>query len=191
MGNWKLKDEYHFMARDSTLMPQLPKVVDPKEIVETVKNGSLSISALQENNDVHVKRLEIPPLNTTNAQLSLAQDIVDWKFVTLADGGCWLVKSVNEETPQAARLHLKEACTCSQAKGCYHILACKIMSGQVAKDFTYTKLNMSTLQQRIRKKNKEKPSGRKQPRKNDFFVRRNGDSDDEGATMDNNAKQQS
>ena len=45
MGNWKLKDEYQFMARDSTLMPQLPKAVDPKEIVERVKNGSLSISA--------------------------------------------------------------------------------------------------------------------------------------------------
>ena len=180
MGNWKLKDEYHFMARDSTVMPQLPKVVDPKEIVERVKNGSLSISAPQENKDVHLKKLEIPPLNNVNAQLSLAQDIVDRKYVTLADVGCWLVKSVNGETPHAVRLHPKETCTCSQAKGCYHILACKIMSGRDAKDFTFTKPNMSTLQQHIRKKNKEKPPGRKQPRKNDFSVQRNGDSDDEG-----------
>ena len=54
------------------------------------------------------------------------------------------------------------------------------MSGQDDKDFTLTKPNMSIVQQC---KNKEKPSGRKQPRKNDFSVQRNSDSDDAGLTM--------
>ena len=59
-------------------------------------------------------------------------------------------------------------------------MACKIMSGQDVRDFTFSKPNMSTLQQRVRKKNKEKPSGRKPPRKNDFSAQRNCHSDDEG-----------
>ena len=143
-------------------------------------NGSLSISVPQDNNDVCGTKVKIPTSNTINAQLALAQDIVNRKYVTLADVGCWLVKSVDGETPHAVRLHPKETCSCSQAKGCYHILACKIMSGQDVRDFTFSKPNMSTLQQCVRKKNKEKPSGRKPPRKNDFSAQRNCHSDDEG-----------
>ena len=47
-------------------------------------------------------------------------------------------------------------------------------------DFIFSKPNKSTLQQRVRKKNKEKPSGRKPPSKNDFTAQRNCHSDDEG-----------
>ena len=49
---------------------------------------------------------------------------------------------------------------------CYHLMACNMMIGQDLCDDT--KPNMTLLQQKVRQKNKEKPSGRKAPRKKDY-----------------------
>ena len=78
----------------------------------------------------------------------------------------WIVRSTDDETPYAVRLLPKEVCLCTAIKMCYHIIACKLMIGQNIGD--NTKPNMTMLNQKIQKKNKEKPSGRKCPRKRDF-----------------------
>ena len=84
----------------------------------------------------------------------------------MTDKGCWIVRGADDETPYAVRLFPKEICSCSAIKVCYHIIACKLMIGQKVDD--NTKPNVTLLNQRIRRENKEKPSGRKCPRKKDF-----------------------
>ena len=60
-------------------------------------------------------------------------------------------------------------------------MACKIMTGQKINDMDTlsTNPNMSLLHQQVQRKRKEKPSGRKAPRKGDF----NQVHDDEGYTL--------
>ncbi|XP_065887174.1 uncharacterized protein [Dysidea avara] len=65
----------------------------------------------------------------------------------------------------AVRLYPKESCSCPASGVCYHILTCKIMIGQNVDAFSNP--NMTLLQQKIRRKNKERPSGRKPPRVKD------------------------
>ena len=82
----------------------------------------------------------------------------------LTDKGCWIVRATDDETPYAVQVFPKESCS---VKMCYHIMACKLMIGQEIGDLR--KPNMTHLNQKIRQKNKEKPSGRKLPRmKKDF-----------------------
>ena len=170
LGNWNLKDEYFHLLREPSLMPFLPKVSDPKEIVDRVKSGLLPSFSIKDETELIDEQAQSKSESTLGSSMfSLAIDAVEKRFVTLADTGCWVVRATDGKTPYAVRLFPKESCSCAQGKGCYHILACRLMMGQEVKDFIPPKPNLSTLQQQTRRKGKEKPAGRKVPRRNDFM----------------------
>ena len=101
-----------------------------------------------------------------DSQLALAHEAIQDKHVTLTEKGCWVVRAADNETLYVVWLFPKEICSCPAVKMCYHLMACKMMIGQDLHDDT--KPNMTLLQQKDRQKNKEKPSGKKAPRKKDF-----------------------
>ena len=103
------------------------------------------------------------------SQLALAHEAIRDKRVTLTEKGCWVVRAADNETPYVVRLFPKETCSCPAVKMCYHLMACKMMIGQDLYDGT--KPNMTLLQQKVRQKNKEKPSGRKAPREKKIMAR--------------------
>ena len=94
----------------------------------------------------------------------LAHNAVEKKWVSIAYPGCWVVRGT-DGVPYTVTLYPKQTCSCSHSS-CYHVMACKIMVGE---EFEGTKkANAALLHQSNRRKTKEKPSGRKQPRKKDF-----------------------
>lgn len=156
--------EYSIYKRDTTLMPKLMKCIDPKEIVERAKGSCQQLcqsSQSDQQQNTNTQSLSL----TANTPVGLAIDAVNKKLVTLADAGCWLVRSVNGTKPYAVTLLPKESCSCAAKKMCYHIMACRLMIGQTVEHIQ--KPNMSLLLEQNRRKNKEKPSGRKRPRKED------------------------
>ena len=174
-GTWHLKEEFSYLQRDASLMPFLPKTIDPKEIVTKAREYTLDF--FKENcttNSDAVLTDDPPSTRLVNnkqkskgsSQLALAQEALSDNRVTLTDNGCWMVRATDNETPYAVRLFPKEFCSCPAVKMCYHIIACKLKIGQDVDETT--KPNMTILGQKIRRKNKEKPSGRKCPRKKDF-----------------------
>ena len=166
-GSMEVKEEFSHYKRDPTLMPRMPKACDPKEIVSKAKGELLSTSISKDDKPISSTIAnKAAACTSANSQLGLAQNAVDKKWVTLADAGCWLVKGTDGRTPYAVTLFPKETCSCAAVKSCYHTMACKIMLGQNVQDFTSP--NMTLLHQSNRRKHKERPSGRKAPRKNDF-----------------------
>ena len=171
-GSWQFKDAFTYMQRDPSLIPFLPKGIDPKDIVSKAREG-ISFSC---NTDETYNTGSDEPSNPTSikassiikgdSQLALAREAIHGKRVMLTDKGCWMVRAADDETPYAVRLFPKESCSCPSARMCYHIMACKLMIGQEIGDIG--KPNMTHLNQKIRQKNKEKPSGRKPPRKKTF-----------------------
>ena len=172
LGNWSLHEEFFFTQRDLSLMPFMPKVIDPKEIVHRIRSGCAFPVQQEHDNEVFTESNEEHPSNKYTSQVALARDAVEKRFVTLSDIGCWLVRGSDGTTPYAVRLHPKDSCSCHESRGCYHILACKLMSGKELKDILPVSTNpnniMTNLQQQMRRKTKEKPAGRKAPRKRDF-----------------------
>ena len=169
-GSWQLKDAYAYYQRDPALMPQMAKPIDPKDIVSQARGEWLS--AVNTISDIDMKESakrskNLKEVVVGSSQIGLAHDAVKKKWVSLADGGCWIVRGTDGTTPFAVRLFPKETCSCAALKSCYHILACKLMTGQAIDDCVTTP-NLAVLSQRNRKKKKEKPSGRKIPRKHDF-----------------------
>ena len=174
-GTWHLKEEFPHLQRDASLMPFLPKTIDPKEIVTKAREYTLESFKENCNTNSDAVLTDDPPstrlVNTKqkpkgSSQLALAQEVLSDNRVTLTDNGCWIVRGTDNETPYAVRLFPKEFCSCPAIKMCYHIIACKLKIGQDVDE--NTKPNMTMLSQKIRRKNKEKPSGRKCPRKKDF-----------------------
>ena len=169
-GSWELKDEFSYCRRDPSLMPILPKVVNPQEIVERAKgdifchlNNEGSMSTTENEDDDPVDQ---PMKGAPSSQLGLAYQAIQSKQVTLVNSGCWMVIGTDGTTPYAVRLFPKETCSCPAASVCYHILACKIMIGQDVDRVSNP--NMILLQQKSRRKNKERPPGRKPPRAKDY-----------------------
>ena len=166
-GSWILKEEFSHLQHDSSLIPFLPKAIDPKEIVVKARE-----TALPQYEEVSMANNDSTPSTKVNmkqkgdSQLALAHEAIQDKRVTLTEKGCWVVRAANNETPYVVRLFPKETCSCPAVKMCYHLMACKMMIGQDLHDDT--KPNMTLLQQKVRQKNKEKPSGRKAPRKKDY-----------------------
>jgi len=166
-GSWQLKDEFSYLQRDSSLVPFLPKAIDATEIVAKAREAILpqyeeeptGIGDPNSDTQQNIKQKGY-------SQLALANEAITDKRVTLSEKGCWIVRREDDETPYAVRLFPKETCSCPAVKMCYHIMACKLMIGQEIHDDT--KPNMTLLSQKIRQKSKEKPSGRKPPRKQDF-----------------------
>ena len=166
-GPWQVKPEYVFQQRDPTLLPNLPKALSPKEIVQRAR-GELLSSSETENQGSCSLATNSKPCHSMS-QLGLAREAVDNKWVSLPEKGCWIVKGSDGSTPNVVTLHPKETCSCAATKSCYHIMACKLMLGQNAADIEdSTKPNASLLHRTNRRKNKERPAGRKQPRRNDF-----------------------
>ena len=64
----------------------------------------------------------------------------------------------------AVRLFPKESCSCPSTTTCYHITACHLMVGLPPSKTGQG--NLAEMQKKKRRK-KERPSGRKQPRRND------------------------
>ena len=151
-------------------MPFLPKAIDPKEIVAKARDRILpsyeEASPCSFRDDTTASVSSDKATCKLNSQLALAREAVHDKRVGLTEMRCWIVRGADNETPYAVRLFPKETCSCPSVKKCYHIIACKLMIGQDISD--HTKPNMTLLTQRVRQKNKERPSGRKPPRKRDF-----------------------
>ena len=165
-GKWSLNEEFVYLQRDPSLMPFLPKTMDPKEIVATVRGDIIptyeDLAKINGNSTQKEKKSE------HSTQLSLAHEAICNKRVSLTDEGCWVVIGSDGITPYAVCLFPKETCSCSAVKMCYHLMAYKLKIGQSVDSFTTTKPNMTLLSQKSRRKNKEGPSGRKFPRKKDF-----------------------
>ena len=172
-GLWVIRDEFSFCLRDPSLMPILPKVIEPSEIVSRAKgdifchlhegkdsstSGSDNFTYTDDNDNIKV--------NQGSSQLGLAYQAIQNKQVSLVNSGCWMVIGTDGTTPYAVQLFPKETCSYPSASTCYHILECKIMIGQNVD--AVSNPNMTLLQQKSRRKNKEKPSGRKTPRLKDY-----------------------
>ena len=174
-GSWEVRDEFSFLCRDPSMMPNLPKVTNPKEIVARAKGDIVSQLNEREDDgdgesDSNNGDSAMNRTSSTNApitQLGLAYEALQNKRVSLVNSGCWMVVGTDGSTPYAVRLFPKETCTCPAAGLCYHLIACKLMIGQKVDDIV-SKPNMTALQQRSRRKDKERPSGRKPPRNKDF-----------------------
>ena len=151
------------------------KFADPKEIVARAKGDIVSQLNEREhdgdgdsdsdNGNSAMNRTS--GANTPTTQLRLAYEAIQSKRVSLVNSGCWMVVGTDGSTPYAVRLFPKETCTCPAAGLCYHLIACKLMIGQKVDDIV-SKPNMTVLQQKSRRKDKERPSGRKPPRIKDF-----------------------
>lgn len=69
----------------------------------------------------------------------------------------------------AIRLFPKASCTCpASASSCYHILAAKMSIGMECKN-SGSKINLTMLRKNVRSK-RDKTSGRKRPRINDYDI---------------------
>jgi len=168
-GSWQFKDAFTYIQRDPSLIPFLPKGIYPKEIVAKAREGILLPCNADDPGSDEPSSPKLSKASSTiqgNCQLALAREAIHDKRVMLTDKGCWMVRAADNETPYAVRLFPKESCSCPSVRMCYHIMACKLMIGQEIGDIG--KANLTQLNQKIRQKNKEKPSGRKPPRKKDF-----------------------
>lgn len=152
--------------RDSTLMPKLTEVIEPKEIVERARGNCLELNVMKsvESEEAEDHNTQSVSLKE-NTQIGLANDAVKKKLVGLVDTGCWIVRSADGAKPYVVTLFPKEECSCASKKLCYHVMACRLMLGQTIEQVQ--KPNVTLLQQN-RRRNKEKPPGRKRPRKNDI-----------------------
>ena len=82
LGNWNFKDEYF----QPSLMPFLPKVSDPKEIVDRVKSGLLPSFSIKDETELIDEQAQSKSESTLgNSMFSLAIDAVEKRFVILAD----------------------------------------------------------------------------------------------------------
>ena len=162
-----MKDEFKYYQRDPSLMPHMPKTMNSKEIVSRAKGELMECCRKMECDSDDDSKHTIASANVANTQIGLALDAIHKKWVTLTDNGCWVVMGTDGTTPYAVKLFPKETCSCPAAKMCYHIMACKLKIGQRVDDVVNNP-NMALLHQKICRKGRERPSGRKQPRKNDL-----------------------
>jgi hypothetical protein len=119
-GQWEIKAEYDFYRRDPTLMPQLPKALNPNDIAEQVRIGV--------NHEIHEKTYsdeEIEPIPSNCSQIGLARLAISEDRVKLVDDGVWMVMDGDGQTPFAVRLFPKEMCSCNTTRACYHFAACR------------------------------------------------------------------
>ena len=131
------------------MMPNMPKTVDPKDIVSRANCECLDIdfqNSSDSNNETKVtNELRIP--TAPQSQIVLDCDAIYQNRVHLVDTGCWLVKGSDGKIPNAVP---KEACSCPVMKTCYHIMACKLMIGLSVEDITSSN-NIGLLHQQVSK----------------------------------------
>ena len=154
-GRWTVQDMYDFCKRDPAYMPRQQTVFNPKDIVGQVRVDTYARpSSPQENKSNH-----------SDSRYSLAKSAINDNRVKLVGDGAFVVQEISGNLPRAVTLFPKRSCSCSSTKTCYHVLACTIAIG--LEPHFVGKPNLSELKRRERVKT-ERPSGRKNPRKNDF-----------------------
>lgn len=162
-GEWEVKDEFYHFRREPSFLPKLPVALSPKEIVDKVL---LDVKELETHSSTLTSscndaEFAIQP----NSQIGLANLAISSGRVKLVKNGAWIVMEPNLLTPRAVTLFPKESCSCPSSKTCCHIIVCKLMVGLNPNEKGTA--NLSEMRRNDRKV-KERPSGRKRPRKNDF-----------------------
>ena len=141
----------------------MPVAIDPKDIVEKVRIKSLDLSST-----LAEEKEEERPQDMTDAgstQVGLAFHALKDSRVNLVGDGLFVVKEVDGLTRRIATLFPKETCSCPSVTTCYHIIACQEIIGHPLTE--NGKCNVTELRRKDRK-SKERPSGGKRPRKDDF-----------------------
>ena len=107
-GTWNLKEKFSYLQRDASLMPFMPKTIDPKEIV--IKAREYTLPPFEENCTTNSgSALTDDPASIAtssinkqkpkaDSQVALAQATINDNHVTLADKGCWIVRGTDDET---------------------------------------------------------------------------------------------
>ena len=163
-GEWCVKDQFDHYKRDPSLLPNLEVGLDPKSIVDKV---CIDIHAKPESTNVQSSAFGNTPKSqaTASTQIGLAHLAIRDHRVKLVGSGAWVVLENDGVTPCAVTLFPKETCSCKSIKTCYHITACRLLIGLCPNE--KGKANVSELQRKQRIQ-KERPAGRKQPRRKDF-----------------------
>lgn len=165
-GKWVVKDEFDHLKREPSLLPSFPRVYSPKEIVDKVsidlKEGQTLSLKEEPGSDDEDFMLE----KKHNTQNGLAYSAIRENRVKLVENGAWVVIESDGVTPRAVTLFPKETCSCPSPKTCFHITACRLMVGLPSE--VVGKPNLAEMHRNNRKSAKERPSGRKRPRKYDF-----------------------
>ena len=161
-GQWIVKSQFDHLKREPSLMPYMDVAPDPKEIVEMVRKGECVVAKIPESSEI----LSIPKSPSLNSSdIVMAGCAIANNRVKLVEDGAWVVLSSDRVSASAVKLFPKETCSCPSTRTCFHITACRLMVGLPPK--TSGKLNLAEMQRNERKK-RERPAGRKQPRKYDF-----------------------
>lgn len=108
-GQWEVKEEFDYLRREPSLIPKLPVVITPKDIVEKVRMSSLDISLVMEE-----MKEESPQnnINTGNTQVGLAYTALKDSRVNLVGDGSFVVKEADDMTRRIVTLFPKETCSC-------------------------------------------------------------------------------
>ena len=97
-----MQGEFSFLCQDPSMMPSLPKVIDPHEIVARAKGDIVTKLNEDENTDDDGDLTINCSSNTTSSttQLGLAYEAIWNKRVSLVNSGCWmLIGTDNNTTP--------------------------------------------------------------------------------------------
>ena len=100
-----------------------------------------------------------------STQVGLAYTALKDSRVNLVGDGSFVVKELDGVTRRIVTLFPKETCSCPSVTTCFHIIACRKIVGCPLNEVG--RHNLTELRRNDRKK-KERPSGRKRPRKDDF-----------------------
>ena len=165
LGIYHVHPRFSKMSFASLSMSQV-KYYQPDEIVSRIK-GELSKPKEEDiNTDNSIDTTQLPDSSSKKARaLKLIEDgkIVHnpkLKVFTIAGSkDCYVTK-----------LHPNESCTCPAKKDCYHIFAAKMSIGMDLESKRKPSYNLAELMRNVRRKKKEKKSGRKQPRQCDIEV---------------------
>uniref|UniRef100_A0A1X7T231 SWIM-type domain-containing protein n=1 Tax=Amphimedon queenslandica TaxID=400682 RepID=A0A1X7T231_AMPQE len=175
-GQWRVKDEFSYLKREPSLLPYMEVAPSPEDIVEAVRKG-IAVG-------IDIDGAESFPAESVpaNSDVMLARSALANQRVKLVDDGAWIVTNGDRVTSCAVRLFPKETCSCSCTRTCYHIIACRLMLGLPLE--VQGKGNMSEMRRKERQK-RERPAGRKKPRRADYADAGNPNKKSKTAQHDN------
>jgi len=117
------------------MMPNLPKVIDPKEIIARAKGNIVSHLNEREDdgdgdsdsNNGDSAMNHTSSTNTPTTQLGLAYEAIQNKHGSLVNSGCWLVVGTDGSTPYAVRLFPKEPVLVHVVYVGLYVCACAVL----------------------------------------------------------------
>ena len=155
---WSVKDEYNYLKREPSLIPYMDVAPNPEDNVEVVRKG---VAVTVQVDDVRSLSGSVP----ADSEVMLARAALANQRVKLVEDGSWVVTESDRLSACAVRLFPKETCSCASTRTCHHIMACRLMLGLSVE--VSGKANLSEMRRKDRQK-KERPDGKKRPRKCDF-----------------------